>query len=142
MKKLVVGLVAAFLAATPADADVTAKVVSVYDGDTFTIDTQYGMFAQLPNFKVRIKGIDTPERGTKAKCDFERRQAEIARIETLRLLNSSNNTIILKNLGHDRYGGRIDADVYLKDGRKLSDVLIKFGFARPYNGGKRQGWCQ
>ena len=40
----------------------------------------------------------------------------------------------------DKYGGRIDAEVWIDD-ILLSDALIAAGLARPYNGGKRAGWC-
>jgi micrococcal nuclease len=36
---------------------------------------------------------------------------------------------------------RILADVYV-DGENLTDLLISAGHARPYDGGKREGWCE
>lgn len=45
------------------------------------------------------------------------------------------------NVKWDKYGGRILAEVHV-DGRSLADMLIERGLARPYHGGKRDGWCQ
>lgn len=138
--KIVLGFLLAALAASPALADARVQVVSVYDGDTFTIDTQQGLFSQLPNFKVRVIGVDTPE--IRGKCESERQHAVLVTMETRRLIAGSGNVVTLKNMKHDAYGGRIDADVFLRDGRNLADVLIRFGHARPYDGKtKRRGWC-
>ena len=53
-----------------------ATVVSVYDGDTFTVDV-----ALWPGLtwrgKVRVRGVDTPEIQTKNKA--EKRRALLAR---------------------------------------------------------------
>ena len=51
-------------------------------------------------------------------------------------------TVDLQNIKDDKYLGRIDANVILSDGRDLGDVLIKQKLARPYNGGRRYGWCK
>ena len=119
------------------------KVVSVYDGDTFTIESQSlgGIMAELPNLRVRIRDLDTPEKGAQAKCKAERDHALIVTREAKRLIAGSDNVVIIENLDWDKYGGRINADVYLSDGRSLAEVLIKFGHARYYDGKKRGSWC-
>lgn len=38
-----------------------AKVVSIYDGDTITVDIDLGFDVILKNRKIRLYGIDTPE---------------------------------------------------------------------------------
>lgn len=38
-----------------------AKVMSVYDGDTITVDIQLGLDIELRNQKIRLAGIDAPE---------------------------------------------------------------------------------
>lgn len=35
---------------------------------------------------------------------------------------------------------RFIADVYI-DGKNLANLLIEHNLARPYQGGKRQSWC-
>ncbi len=50
-------------------------------------------------------------------------------------------TVQIKNVKHGKYAGRVVADV-LVGGEKLSDMLIAEGLGRPYEGGRREGWCQ
>lgn len=38
-----------------------AKVKSVYDGDTCTVDIDLGFHITLRDIKVRLYGVDTPE---------------------------------------------------------------------------------
>jgi len=45
-----------------------ALVLSVYDGDTITVNIELGLNAMLKKQKIRLYGIDTPElRGGNAK---------------------------------------------------------------------------
>ena len=139
-------MLAAFLAlAHPAHAaPVTFEVrfVSVYDGDTFNILVDQ-LPAPLNRMKVRLRDIDTPERGSKAKCEAEAAAAEEARLFLQELLKDAK-TITVIDPKWDKYGGRIDGDVQvLYGGRKrlLTDLLVTSGHARRYDGGQRQGWC-
>ncbi len=57
---------------------VTADVVSVYDGDTLTMDAH--PWPQITvRTSVRVSGIDTPE--IRGKCDSEKALAREARTE-------------------------------------------------------------
>jgi micrococcal nuclease len=58
--RLYVAIVAATLAYPAMAADYLGKVTSVADGDTFTIEAETG------RVRVRICGIDAPERGQPA----------------------------------------------------------------------------
>ena len=78
----------------------------------------------------------------KGKCEVEKRTAAGAKLYTTRMLKLSGNRVTLRNLKWDKYGGRVDADVFLANGQKLADNMIMQGYARPYKGGKRAGWCQ
>lgn len=51
----------------------------------------------------------------------------------------SGKVIELQNIQRGKYF-RLLADVYI-DGNSLAKGLIASGHARPYNGGKRLGWC-
>lgn len=113
-------------------------VIGIYDGDTFYI-RMAGLPPELSRIGVRVRGIDTAE--MRGKCDFERRTAAGAKAYTTRMLKLSGNRVTLRNLKWDKYGGRVDADVYLANGQKLSDLMIMQSYARPYVGGKRTGWC-
>lgn len=112
-------------------------VESVYDGDTFRINLD-GLPPELNPVKIRIRGVDSPERGS-PRCDAERRGAERARLFAERTLGQQ---VTITNLAWDKYGGRIDADVLVGSRREnFADLLIQSGNARPYTGGRRAGWC-
>ncbi len=51
-----------------------AKVTSVYDGDTITVDIDLGMHVYLRGEKIRLYGINAPEiRGSQRKQGLESR---------------------------------------------------------------------
>lgn len=112
------------------------RITRIYDGDTFYVEVP-----DLPNeigkIGVRIRGIDTPEIGSKAKCGWERRRGSEARARLIELLKAP---IEYRDLRWDKYGGRVDATV-IAGGADVARVLIEEGLARPYSGGKRRGWC-
>ena len=101
-------MLAALLAlAHPAPFEV--QFVSVYDGDTFNILVDQ-LPAPLNKMKVRLRDIDTPERGSKAKCEAEAAAAEEAKLFLQELLKNAK-TIAVIDPKWDKYGGRIDGDV-------------------------------
>jgi endonuclease YncB( thermonuclease family) len=119
------------------------QFVRVYDGDT--IDVSYQALPEpLNKLRIRIPGIDTPELGSKARCDKEAKGAEAAR-EFLDSTLSGVNVIRLYSPRWDKYGGRVLGKVYVTIAGKdvlLSDLMIKKGFARAYDGkSARQSWC-
>ena len=111
-------------------------ITRVYDGDTFYVEVP-DLPDEIGKIGVRIRGIDTPEIGGKAKCGWERRRGSEARARLVELLRSP---IEYRDLKWDKYGGRVDATV-IADGADVGKVLIEEGLARPYSGGKRRGWC-
>ena len=131
------------LAATTALADpprivpgpVLARVVSVYDGDTFRVDA-YPLPRHIVQFAVRLRGADTPE--LRGECEAEKARAEAAREFTAARLGA---TVRLYNLEDDKYAGRFVADVTTESGEDLAQLLIASGHARAYGGGARQAWC-
>ncbi len=116
------------------------RVVSIHDGDTFRINLE-GLPAELNPVGIRVRGIDTPE--LKGKCAAETAMAYRAKALTLSYLNRSAGYITIGNLGWDKYGGRVDADVYLGPNKQsLAKLLLGSGLARPYAGKeKRKSWC-
>ena len=93
----------------------TGKVVSIADGDTFTV------LAEKVQHKIRVEGIDCPERrqpfGTKAR-QFTGKLA-FGKVVTVRVVTT------------DRYG-RLIARVVMPDGKDLSAELVKAGLAWHY----------
>ena len=48
--------------------------------------------------------------------------------------------VLVRDPEWGKWGGRVLADLIL-DGRSLSAALIAAGYGRPYDGGRRPGWC-
>lgn len=113
-------------------------VVEVKDGDTLSVALP-GLPDALNPVAIRIRGIDAPESGGRGRCPFERALAQRATRFTTDAVAYAVR-IEFSNPAWDKYGGRIDADVWV-DGRLLSQQLIAAGLARIYDGGKRRGWC-
>jgi endonuclease YncB( thermonuclease family) len=109
------------------------KVVDVYDGDTITVAAYQGKRAY--GFKVRLRGIDTPELRTRRAV--EKAAATRAR-DYLREL-ALNCVVSVSRIENDKYGGRYLADVSL-NGRSLADTMLEHGLARPYAGKAKKPW--
>jgi endonuclease YncB( thermonuclease family) len=115
-------------------------VESVYDGDTFSIRLD-GLPEELQPVKIRVLGVDSPERGS-PRCDAERAGAERARRFTESTIQRAGDQVIITDLDWDKWGGRIDAHVLVGPRREsLTTLLIESGNARAYQGGAREGWC-
>ncbi len=137
-------LIISFLLLAPAPAGtapfitgpVAAKVVKVYDGDTFTVEA-YPWPGLEAKASVRINGVDTPE--ILGKCEAEKQKAIKARdfVKWLVL----GEVVYLENVKHGKYAGRVVADVKLEGGGNLADKIIDQGLGREYHGGTREGWC-
>lgn len=116
------------------------KVAYVKDGDTFEIAAEWSPYDL--KWSVRVLGIDTPEKGYRAKCEREKRMSAKATALTERLIQESGNNVRLERVKHDKYGGRINASVVLADGSRLEDHLVQAGLAKLYNGGgPKPSWC-
>ncbi len=138
-RSLAIGLILVLAPAAAAGADpipgpVNARVVSVYDGDTMTVDAEPwpGLTART---KVRVTGVDTPE--IRGKCQVEKDMAVRAR-DFVRSTVGAQVQLTSIRLG--KYAGRVVADVWVNE-QKLSTLLIAENLGRPYHGGRRQGWC-
>jgi endonuclease YncB( thermonuclease family) len=113
---------------------ILAVVTAVYDGDTFTVNANVWPGVHMCR-KVRCMGYDTPE--IRARDPRERQLARDARDYLKTLIGER---VQLTHIKDDKYGGRVDAEVLLMDGRPLSKTMIDAGHARAYEGGKRGAW--
>ena len=113
-----------------------ASPVRVIDGDTVEMRVSIWLGQDLTT-RVRMRDIDAPE--LKARCQEERVGAEAAKQRLEALLQGES--YYLTDVGYDKYGTRVVARIvdaaYADLGAKLLDEKL----ARPYKGGKRQGWC-
>jgi len=112
------------------------EVTSIYDADTFRANIKDWPPIIGRHVPIRIRGMDAPE--IRGRCPAEKKAAQRARKETVSLLRNAEN-IELRQLQRGKYF-RILAEVYV-DGKNLADALIIKKLARPYQGGKRQSWC-
>ena len=130
----------ALVAGQAGAADYAWPVVRVVDGDTVAVDASADLPSELADLRVRLRGVDTPERGGRAKCDHERDAGQAATAFTTRAVAAAS-TIVVRDPEWGKWGGRVVADLVL-DNRSLSDSLIAAGRGRAYDGGRRGSWCQ
>lgn len=114
----------------------SAKVIKVYDGDTFTVEA-YPWPGLEAKASVRVNGVDTPE--IRGKCPEEKQKAIEAREFVKGLI--LGETVSLKNVKHGKYAGRVIADVKMGNGDNLAEKIISQGLGREYHGGARESWC-
>lgn len=140
-----------------------AKVLDVYDADTIKIAILIG---DTPaKFTMRLTGIVTPERNAKGadrnRVGLERTCAYRARARLLFLLtkqasfadgkktysnqdvrdacSKSTRLIQIEPNGFDKYG-RVLGRAYLDDEQCINEVLLAEGYAKEYDGGRREIW--
>jgi endonuclease YncB( thermonuclease family) len=92
-----------------------------------------------PQLAVRIFGVDTPEKGFRAKCESENQRGLAASEFTKKLVNASQKRQVIL-YDWDKFGGRVLGDMVL-DGKSLRQQLIANGFAREYFGEAKTSWC-
>jgi len=115
------------------------KVTRVIDGDTVAFEAKFLPAPLKPELSIRVLGVDTPEKGHRASCPKEAEAALKASAFTKDAIKNGKKVQILIEK-HDKYGGRVLGDVII-DGKKLSELLITNGHARPYFGEKKASWC-
>lgn len=143
MKKILLLLVTlplfAFAQKTPQGVTYDAQILKVNDGDTVVIAAPFLPAPLKPQLAVRIFGVDTPEKGFRAKCESENQRGLGATEFTKNAVAKSvKRQVILYDW--DKFGGRVLGDIIL-DGQSLRAMLIKNGYAREYYGEAKQSWC-
>tara|TARA_B100000989_G_scaffold280809_1_gene244531 strand:+ start:1094 stop:1435 length:342 start_codon:yes stop_codon:yes gene_type:complete len=107
----------------------TAKITSVYDGDTVTGDVDLGFGIWIKKQKFRLMGIDTPEIRTKDKDEKVRGYEARDRLRELIL----GKTVRIRSFGKGKYG-RWLVDIWIEDmdTRSVNQLLILEGHADHY----------
>ena len=118
-------------------AAVPATVDYVLDGDTFAARVLLDEDITI-TVRVRLADVDTPE--INGKCEREIEMALRARDRLAELL-PVGTMVDLRDVADDKYLGRIDARVFTSDGRDVSRILINEKLGRPYDGDRRDSWC-
>lgn len=119
-------------AAPSKPATLTGTVTWVYDADTFEV---------APHGKVRLLGIDAPEKSTSDRDrNFTRLGIAAKRLRSIHgaglawcihNVKGSQVSLVLEDSPRDRHG-RLLAYVRLPDGRLLNRVLLEEGLAIVY----------
>lgn len=112
LASLAVALAGFASAAEAAPGEFRAKVVGVSDGDTITV-----LHDRRPE-KVRLHGIDAPEKGQPFGDRAKQFTADLA----------FGREVAVYVTGQDRHR-RIVADITLPDGRRLNRELVRAGYA-------------
>ena len=116
-----------------------AQIVRINDGDTVVIAAPFLPAPLKPELAVRIYGVDTPEKGFRAKCPQEDARGKAATEFTKQAIaQSQKRQVVLYDW--DKFGGRVLGDLIL-NGQSLRAMLIQNGFAREYFGDAKQSWC-
>lgn len=102
----------------------------VIDGDTIETLLDQGFNARI-DLSARLDGIDTPERGTVA--------GKLVKEFVVKWMAAQKNTVRSISVAKDKYEGRYLARI-VGDTQCLNEVLVVKNMARPYTGGKRDGW--
>lgn len=135
---------------------IRARVVDVYDGDTCTVIFGYGN--SFLKFKIRVLGVDTPEKVVRGYDRDDSEEVEMAKLEeeagefvAEKVRNIIDQKILdIKIKKWDMYGGRLNGEIFLdtvleksEPGYTLSDYLLDKKYAKPYTGrGKKEKWTQ
>lgn len=146
MKKILFVLLASFVAITahaakkePEMVVYDFKVTRVVDGDTVEFAAPFLPAPLKPKLAVRVYGVDTPEKGSRAKCESEAKRGADATAFTKKVITEAK-TARVALISWDKFGGRVLGDIIL-DGQSLRALLIQNGFAREYYGDAKQSWC-
>ncbi len=102
-----------------------AHVVSIYDGDTITVDIDLGFDVILRKIKVRLYGINSPEvRGSTKTKGTVSRDALRARL--------LDKDIVLKTVQdkQEKFGRWLG--IIELDGENINDWLVANKYATPY----------
>lgn len=144
MKKIITTLIltlvtTAYAQKTPQGVTYDANILRASDGDTVVIEAPFLPAPLKKELAVRIFGVDTPEKGFRAKCESENQRGLAASKFTKDLISVSQKRQVTL-YDWDKFGGRVLGDIIL-DGKSLRQQLIANGFAREYFGDAKQSWC-
>ena len=104
-----------------------AAEIRVTDGDTIRIGDE----------RIRLLGLDTPEKRHLAECLAERMLARLASERLEELVYEID--VVIERDGIDRFG-RTLARVFV-EGEDAAEVLVREGLARRWEG-RQVDWCR
>jgi len=116
-----------------------ATLTRVIDGDTVAFQALWLPEPLKKELSIRVYGVDTPEKGFRAKCPQEDAKGQAASQFTKKMVEQATTRQVVL-MDWDKYGGRVLGDVLL-NGQSLRSMLIQQGYAREYYGEAKQSWC-
>lgn len=116
------------------------EVVRVIDGDTVVVKAKWLIPELGDHISVRVLGVDTPEKGARAKCEKEATLSEAAAVYVKTIIRPGDIVTVTPK-GFDKYGGRILGTIDVLNRGDLSKILIDNNYARPYYGKTKHSWC-
>lgn len=115
------------------------KLTRVLDGDTVGFEAKFLPDPLKKELLIRVYGVDTPEKGFRAKCESENAKG-LAATEFTKKTIANGKKIQIAISDWDKFGGRVLGDVLI-DGKSLRVYLIQNGYAREYYGLAKESWC-
>jgi endonuclease YncB( thermonuclease family) len=116
-----------------------AVITRVIDGDTVAFQAPFLPDPLKKELSIRVFGVDTPEKGHRAKCPSEAQRGAAATEFTKQFI-AQGKTFQVALMSWDKFGGRVLGDVII-NGQSLRQQLIQRGFAREYYGEAKTSWC-
>jgi micrococcal nuclease len=104
----------------------------IVDGDTVDVNIDLGFGIWLYKERVRVAGIDTPEKRTRDKVEKIFGLAATAKAHTL--IPEGSDCIIRTRRDKAGKYGRTMGDFVLEDGRLYTDIMVETHHAVPYEG--------
>lgn len=140
LSALVLGFSSVAYAQKPANGvSYDVQFTRVIDGDTVAFKASFLPAPLKQELALRVYGVDTPEKGHRAKCASEDARGKAATKFTTDAINATKSHKIIL-MDWDKYGGRVLGDIVL-DGQSLRTLLIQNGYAREYYGEAKTSWC-
>jgi len=117
----------------------------VVDGDT--VKTVLDLGFQTTKFvSVRIQDIDTPEKRTRDKLEKQAGLSATFAVKKWLECRVKNHgyTLMVISTELGKYAGRIVGDIYSleQDAATLSSYMLRRGWARVYDGGRKKKWSR
>jgi micrococcal nuclease len=120
------------------------KILRIIDGDTVDIAMAFGENKRVFKYRVRLYGIDTPEkRPPKANADRDKEiEASRASKDALMgILQKSGNYATVKLYKPDKYG-RLLGTFYDKNGMDINQWMVEQGHAVSYFGKTKKSFAE
>jgi endonuclease YncB( thermonuclease family) len=112
------------------------KILKIIDGDTVDLALYYEDTNKTFKHRVRLYGIDTPEKRPLRSNENREKEIEASKISTKALtdkISENNNILMALFYKPDKYG-RLLCTLYDKNGEDINEWMIKQGFAYEYFG--------